>query len=597
MPIYAGTKELVKVYRGILPFCKIYNGSVLKHWASDCRACVKYGYLYNRYAVTDAKYLAASGWHIPTDAEWTALSDYLGTKIDDYDNPYGYKLKETGTTYWDSPNTGATNEVGFYGRGGGVRYKPVSSYIYDDINQYGYFWSSTQNYGVYYWARQLYYNSVNIHRGYADSGNGYSVRLIKDDSTLAGYTGNDGKTYSTVKINDQVWLAENLAETEYRDHSKIIIVEDATVWAGLSTGAMCAYDNDYTNVGCGETEPEIYDAFLIKILLSESTEITLPLLENGETFGLDDEYLYDFIVDWGDGNSGTVTSFDDTNAIHTYSSSGEYSICIMGKCQCFSMVNGEGYFDIQNYIIKVIQWGNCDFRLLNFYGCANLTEIPNGAITGANEITTFMGGFGITGLTVIPEGLFDNCKNVISFAICFFECDGITTVPASLFKDQQYAVDFTMCFMNCNNIESIPADLFDGCSSAENFSYCFNYNNKLNAIPESLFDDCPLAIDFSYTFHCCKTITEIPDGLFNNMIAATTFVGTFALCNNLVTFPVDLFDNCLSATSFRSCFSGSSNIDGNAPELWNDYPDANGTNCFYACTGLDNYDDIPVDWK
>jgi hypothetical protein len=111
---------------------------------------------------------------------------------------------------------------------------------------------------------------------------------------------------------------------------------------------MCAYDNDYTNVGCGETEPEIYDAFLIKILLSESTEITLPLLENGETFGLDDEYLYDFIVDWGDGNSGTVTSFDDTNAIHTYSSSGEYSICIMGKCQCFSMVNGEGYFDIQN---------------------------------------------------------------------------------------------------------------------------------------------------------------------------------------------------------------------------------------------------------
>jgi len=257
MPLYVGTHstDCVKVYRGIYPFCKIYQGSTLKWWAADCQACVKYGYLYNRFVVTDSRHVYSSGWHVPTDAEWTTLTDYLGTKSSDYDNPYGYKLKETGFVYWNSPNTDATNEVGFYGRGSGHRL--YTNGTFELLQQQSYYWSSSVNYGDYYWARQLYYNQNLIHRGYADPENGMSIRLIKDDSTLVGYVGNDGKTYNTVKIGSQVWMAENLAETEFADHSKIPVVEGATTWTGLLTGGMCAYDNDYTNVGCGETEPEL----------------------------------------------------------------------------------------------------------------------------------------------------------------------------------------------------------------------------------------------------------------------------------------------------------------------------------------------------
>jgi uncharacterized protein (TIGR02145 family) len=60
-------------------------------------------------------------------------------------------------------------------------------------------------------------------------------------------TGNDGKIYQTVKIGNQWWMAENLKETEYRNGNAIQNVTDNSIWAGLSTGARCAYDNSESN--------------------------------------------------------------------------------------------------------------------------------------------------------------------------------------------------------------------------------------------------------------------------------------------------------------------------------------------------------------
>ena len=66
-----------------------------------------YGALYNWFAVNTGK-LAPTGWHVPTDDEWTTLTTYLGGE-----SIAGGKLKETGTTHWRTPNAGATNEIGF----------------------------------------------------------------------------------------------------------------------------------------------------------------------------------------------------------------------------------------------------------------------------------------------------------------------------------------------------------------------------------------------------------------------------------------------------------------------------------------------------
>lgn len=74
-----------------------------------------YGALYNWYAVNTDK-LCPVGWHVPSDEEWITLRTYLGGE-----EIAGGKLKESGISHWQSPNTGATNQSGFTALPGGVR--------------------------------------------------------------------------------------------------------------------------------------------------------------------------------------------------------------------------------------------------------------------------------------------------------------------------------------------------------------------------------------------------------------------------------------------------------------------------------------------
>ena len=67
-----------------------------------------YGKLYNFFAVNNIHNLCPTGWHVPTDKEWSELISSLGEK-----NKAGGKLKEETTDYWQSPNIEATNESCF----------------------------------------------------------------------------------------------------------------------------------------------------------------------------------------------------------------------------------------------------------------------------------------------------------------------------------------------------------------------------------------------------------------------------------------------------------------------------------------------------
>ena len=94
---------------------------------SNTNAIVTFGRLYNWMAVNTGK-LAPKGWHVPTNEEWTILSNYLGG-----DDVAGGKLKETDTTHWNKPNVGATNETGFTALPNGVRYLGLPSFPDFDI--------------------------------------------------------------------------------------------------------------------------------------------------------------------------------------------------------------------------------------------------------------------------------------------------------------------------------------------------------------------------------------------------------------------------------------------------------------------------------
>jgi uncharacterized protein (TIGR02145 family) len=130
-----------------------------------------YGALYNWYTVNTKK-LCPTGWHVPSDAEWTTLTTNLGGE-----SVAGGKLKETGTTHWQSPNMGATNETGFTALPGGYRnnYGP-----YNDIGYYGYWWSATEANATYAWYRHLSYANSYVYRNYFNKHYGFSVRCLRD---------------------------------------------------------------------------------------------------------------------------------------------------------------------------------------------------------------------------------------------------------------------------------------------------------------------------------------------------------------------------------------------------------------------------------
>ncbi len=132
-----------------------------------------FGRLYNWYAVADSRNLAPTGWHIPTDDEWEVLITYLGGYL-----VAGGKMKESGNTSWNSPNTDATNESGFTALPAGSRYNGESTF--GDFNLYGYFWSSTQYDETRARNRYLSYRFAISYREFYNKQHGFSVRCVKD---------------------------------------------------------------------------------------------------------------------------------------------------------------------------------------------------------------------------------------------------------------------------------------------------------------------------------------------------------------------------------------------------------------------------------
>jgi uncharacterized protein (TIGR02145 family) len=154
------------------------------YYNNDADTGATFGRLYNWYAVagiwdeaskTDAnqrKKLAPTGYHVPSDAEWTTLTTYL-----EGDNVAGGKMKATGTALWNSPNQDATNSSGFAGLPGGFR-----NYIgtFNNIGSLGYWWSSSEDYTADAWFRFLNYNYGSAYRNDASKDYGFSVRCLRD---------------------------------------------------------------------------------------------------------------------------------------------------------------------------------------------------------------------------------------------------------------------------------------------------------------------------------------------------------------------------------------------------------------------------------
>jgi uncharacterized protein (TIGR02145 family) len=89
----------------------------------------------------------------------------------------GGRLKETGTSHWLSPNTGATNDFGFTALPGGTR--DITG-TFGNVSIDGNWWSSTQYNTDNAWYRNINYNAGNLNRNYSGKSRGFSVRCVKN---------------------------------------------------------------------------------------------------------------------------------------------------------------------------------------------------------------------------------------------------------------------------------------------------------------------------------------------------------------------------------------------------------------------------------
>ena len=157
------------------------NGILEKYcYNNDENNCNIYGGLYQwdeamQYSTTEGvKGICPTGWHLPTDAEWTTLTNVLGGE-----NVAGGRMKEAGTTHWASPNTGATNSSGFTALPGGYRHFNGDFYT---LTISAIFRSSSQYDATYAWDRDLSPSDENVRRypGGLMKAHGFSARCLKD---------------------------------------------------------------------------------------------------------------------------------------------------------------------------------------------------------------------------------------------------------------------------------------------------------------------------------------------------------------------------------------------------------------------------------
>lgn len=199
--------------------------------------------------------IAPAGWRVPTKSDVDALISFLGNIVPSGSyagfSLNGFKLKKSGYTHWgneDEPVNNGTDELGFSAVGAGWREQWSGDFW--DLKFSMDMWTSTKNDASSAYTLGIFRDYAGCWSAGAILNQGYSIRLIKNDSTWSpgdAINDNDGNVYTTVKIGDQVWITSNWKCTSYNDGSPIPNVTDNTEWTLLTTPAWSVFDNNPLN--------------------------------------------------------------------------------------------------------------------------------------------------------------------------------------------------------------------------------------------------------------------------------------------------------------------------------------------------------------
>ncbi|MFO7924731.1 MAG: FISUMP domain-containing protein [Bacteroidales bacterium] len=193
----------------------IYPHASIDGLNSDAEVLEAYGAFYNWYAVETGN-LCPTGWRLPTDTEWSNLTDYAGGE-----SIAGGKLKSTRTDpdahpRWESPNTGATDEYDFSALPGGSRY---GGGTYNDVGSNGRWWSSTESDDVNARGWEMSYDYEYVLHGDYHKWSGFAVRCIEIQE-FAGGSGTEGDPY-IVTAHEHLYNVRNYPDAYFRQEADI----------------------------------------------------------------------------------------------------------------------------------------------------------------------------------------------------------------------------------------------------------------------------------------------------------------------------------------------------------------------------------------
>ena len=271
----------------------------------------------------------------------------------------------------------------------------------------------------------------------------------------------------------------------------VLNIIQGTVAGGFSSGGTTAAESWPKTVGGVTIPEEDKDKMILKLKVKNHTEVPF-----GGIGSLDSMNVDPIEVDYGNGEKGEIT--DLYNGISKEYDRGEY-ILKFKNIKDF-VLNEWGSFEIE-----VLQWG----KILE-KNEENIIQISNVSKIYEPEPDRIPIEYIYSKLTEIPEWLFS--KKVTSTVMSKFRRnDSIVSIPEGIFKNNVNIVSFDRVFYNCTGITNIPEGLFKNNVNATNFASAFSDCNRLTSIPEGLFKNNVKVTNFEYTFEGCTVLTSIPE--------------------------------------------------------------------------------------
>ena len=269
----------------------------------------------------------------------------------------------------------------------------------------------------------------------------------------------------------------------------------------------------------------------------------IQMLVTGESVSLDvTSDTTDYIISWGDGTEDNASGTGKQTCAHTYNTSDFHQVEIKN---CSNVT----YANTISKLSLVAYWsiGDSNVNGLEFSGFSMLKYVGL-ILKNDTERNYFSSCFSGTGLTSIPQGLFDNCVKAFIFNNVFYSVP-ITSIPVGLFDHCTEAREFKGAFEK-TLLSSIPEDIFKYNVIASNFNLCFA-STKITSVPERLFYYCSNAVVFGGFDNWGKAqgcfsrslLESVPANLFINNKKASNFDGCFQY-SKIKDLPAGLIDNC-----------------------------------------------------